>query len=232
MSAIIDTFIAPPCHDEIAILYQDDHLLVISKPSGLLSLSGKNPQNLDSVHHRLVKHFPGCTLVHRLDFGTSGLMVIARNKAINAALCQQFRQRSVTKVYQALLCGHLAADEGVIDAAIAKDAAQFPRMVICPLNGKPARSGYRVAERGYYEAIQGKVVPVTRLGLFPETGRTHQLRLHCQHLGHPILGCDLYGGLLLPGTEQVARLMLHASELHFVHPVSGEPISLSEASPF
>jgi tRNA pseudouridine32 synthase/23S rRNA pseudouridine746 synthase len=86
--------------------------VVINKPAGLLSLSGKNPQNLDSVHYRLVKTFPGCTLVHRLDFGTSGLMVVARNKAINAALCSQFSQRSVSKVYSALLCGHLEGDEG------------------------------------------------------------------------------------------------------------------------
>ena len=107
MSTILDTFIAPPCHDEIEILYRDEHLVLINKPSGLLSLSGKNPQNLDSVHHRLVQIYPGCTLVHRLDFGTSGLMVVARNKAINAALCQQFSQRTVTKVYSALLCGHL-----------------------------------------------------------------------------------------------------------------------------
>lgn len=96
-----------------------------------------------------MKLFPGCTLVHRLDFGTSGLMVVARSKTINAALCQQFSQRSVRKTYQALLCGHLADDEGVIDAAIAKDPAQFPRMVICPIQGKPARSRYRVIERGY-----------------------------------------------------------------------------------
>lgn len=107
MSVIIDTFIAPPCHDDIEILWQDEHLLLINKPSGLLSLSGKNPQNLDSVHHRLVQTFPGCTLVHRLDFGTSGLMVIARNKAINAALCHQFSQRAVNKVYTALLCGQI-----------------------------------------------------------------------------------------------------------------------------
>ncbi|MFN3071031.1 pseudouridine synthase, partial [Serratia sp. J2] len=99
MSTIFDTFIAPPCHDEIEILYQDDHLVLINKPTGLLSLSGKNPQNLDSVHYRLVKIFPGCTLIHRLDFGTSGLMVVARNKAINAVLCQQFSLRTVSKVY-------------------------------------------------------------------------------------------------------------------------------------
>lgn len=232
MSAIIDTFIAPPCFDEISLLFEDEHLLVINKPSGLLSLSGKNPQNLDSVHHRLVKLFPGCTLVHRLDFGTSGLMVIARNKAINAALCQQFSQRSVSKTYQALLCGHLADDSGIIDAAIARDPAQFPRMVICAIHGKPARSRYGVIERSDYQGKEGEALPVTRVELTPETGRTHQLRIHCQQLGHPILGCDLYGGLLQPGAEQAERLMLHASGLTLVHPVSGEMLTISSASPF
>ncbi|OAT17926.1 ribosomal large subunit pseudouridine synthase A [Buttiauxella noackiae ATCC 51607] len=232
MSTIIDTFIAPPCHDKVEILYQDEHLVLINKPSGLLSLSGKNPQNLDSVHHRLVKTFPGCTLVHRLDFGTSGLMVIARNKAINAALCQQFSQRAVTKVYSALLCGHLDNNEGVIDAPIAKDPALFPLMSICAINGKPARSGYRVIERFYHELENGTLLPLTRVELTPETGRTHQLRIHCQQLGNPILGCDLYGGLLLPGTEQTPRLMLHASELHFVHPASGEWIRARNESLF
>lgn len=232
MSTIVDTFIAPPCHDQIEILSQDDHLVLINKPAGLLSLSGKNPQNLDSVHHRLVEIFPGCTLVHRLDFGTSGLMVIARNKAINAALCQQFSQRTVSKVYCALLCGHLADDAGVIDAAIAKDPALFPLMSICAINGKPARSRYRVVERFYNELEDGTLLPLTRVELTPETGRTHQLRIHCQHLGHSILGCDLYGGRLRAGTERTPRLMLHASELHFVHPVSGEPINARHVCPF
>ena len=232
MSTIIDTFIAPACHDKIEVLYQDEHLVLINKPSGLLSLSGKNPQNLDSVHHRLVQTFPGCTLVHRLDFGTSGLMVIARNKAINAALCQQFSQRTVTKAYSALLCGHLHNNEGVIDAPIAKDPALFPLMSICAINGKPARSGYRVIERVYRERDDGTLLPLTRVELTPETGRTHQLRIHCQQLGHPILGCDLYGGLLLPGTEQTPRLMLHASELHFVHPASGKWIRARNESLF
>ncbi|EPK7359295.1 RluA family pseudouridine synthase [Kluyvera ascorbata] len=232
MSTIVDTFIAPPCHDEIEILYQDEHLLLINKPAGLLSLSGKNPQNLDSVHYRLVQQFPGCTLVHRLDFGTSGLMVIARNKAINAALCQQFSQRTVKKGYSALLCGHLDDDEGLIDASIAKDPALFPRMAICAISGKPARSRYQVLERVYQTLENGEKLPLTRVQLTPETGRTHQLRIHCQYLGHPILGCDLYGGLLLPGTQQTPRLMLHANELNFVHPVSGKPVTARNPSPF
>ena len=228
MSVIVDTFIAPPCPDEIDVLWQDEHLLLINKPSGLLSLSGKNPQNRDSVHHRLVQTFPGCTLVHRLDFGTSGLMVIARNKTINAALCHQFSQRTVKKIYTALLCGHVEQDEGIIDAPIAKDPALFPLMSICAINGKPARSRYQVVERCY----QGTELPLTRVKLIPETGRTHQLRIHCQQLGHAILGCDLYGGLAWPGTEKTPRLMLHASELDFVHPVSGQAINARHAAPF
>ena len=174
MSTIIDTFVAPPCREQITLLYQDEHLVLINKPAGLLSLSGKDPRNLDSVHHRLVQRFPGCTLVHRLDFGTSGLMVIARNKGINALLCQQFSQRSVEKVYSALFCGHLENDEGIIDAPIAKDPALFPLMSICAVNGKPARSRYRVVERLH----QNAAMPLTRVELTPETGRTHQLRIH------------------------------------------------------
>lgn len=232
MSQIIDNFIAPPCHEEIEILYQDSHLLLISKPAGLLSLSGKNPLNKDSVHHRLVKLFPGCTLVHRLDFGTSGLMVVARDKAINAALCQQFSQRRVSKEYQALLCGHLPQDEGIIDAPIAKDPALFPRMKICSLDGKPARSAYRVIARVTQRQGDGTLLPLTRVVLVPYTGRTHQLRIHCQLAGYPILGCDLYGGKRLPGAEQASRLMLHASGLRFAHPVSMEPLQIRQASPF
>ena len=159
-------------------------------------------------------------------------MVVARNKAINALLCQQFSQRSVTKIYTALLCGHLSHDEGIIDAAIAKDPALFPLMSICAETGKPARSRYQVIERLTREGDNGVLLPVTRVQLLPETGRTHQLRIHCQQLGHPILGCDLYGGLLQPGTEKTPRLMLHASELHFVHPVSGEIITARHASQF
>lgn len=227
MSIILDTFIAPPCHEQIEILHQDAHLLIINKPSGLLSLSGKKPQNLDSVHYRLVQQFPDCTLAHRLDFGTSGLMVVARNKAINAALCQQFSQRSVTKTYSALLCGHLHEDEGVIDAPIAKDPARFPRMSISAANGKPARSRYQVVTRFYHDRLA-----LTRVQLIPETGRTHQLRIHCELLGYPILGCDLYGGRERPGTEQTPRLMLHASALSFVHPVTREKIDAYSASPF
>lgn len=123
-------------------------------------------------------------------------------------------------------------DEGVIDAAIAKDPALFPLMSICAVKGKPARSRYRVVERVNHPLEDGTVLPLTRVQLFPETGRTHQLRIHCQLLGHSIWGCDLYGGRLSSGTELTPRLMLHASELHFKHPVSGEWVHAQNSSPF
>ncbi len=121
-------------------MFQDDFLLLINKPSKLLSLSGKNPLNKDSVHYRIVQGFPTATLVHRLDFGTSGVMVLALNKEANGHLTKQFQQRTVAKRYRAILHGHLENDAGMIDYPIAKDSAMFPRSKICLESGKPAIS--------------------------------------------------------------------------------------------
>src|SRR6188768_624204 len=115
MQLQVDTFIAPKCDAEIKILFQDEHLLLIDKPSGLLSLSGKNPLNKDSVHYRLVQDFPAATLVHRLDFGTSGIMIVALNKAVNAFIGKQFQEGRVFKTYTAILHGHLNEDNGLIE---------------------------------------------------------------------------------------------------------------------
>lgn len=223
LNIISDDFIAPPCHQDIELLYQDESLLVLSKPSGLLSLSGKNPLNKDSVHYRLVQDFPSATLVHRLDFGTSGVMVAALNKQINGQLSKQFQQRTVGKSYKAILYGHLQNDQGVIDLAIAKDSALFPRLKVCAKTGKTALTHYVVEER--------KELPLRTLVRFtPETGRTHQLRIHSQAIGHPILGCDLYGD---DNTQQLAdRLMLHAESLDFVHPVTNEKLHVVCPCPF
>jgi tRNA pseudouridine32 synthase/23S rRNA pseudouridine746 synthase len=219
----IDTFVAPPCVEEIEILYQDDALLLINKPSGLLSLSGKNPLNWDSVHYRLVKQFPTALMLHRLDLGTSGLLVIALNKVVAANINQQFQSRTVHKTYQAILAGRLDADAGEITLPIAKDPANFPHMKICATTGKPASSHFRVLERQYSP-------DTTRVLFTPHTGRTHQLRIHSGGIGHPILGCDLYG---TPETQQMAtRLLLHANTLEFDHPVSGERIQATCDCPF
>tara|TARA_R110001599_G_scaffold64023_3_gene178662 strand:- start:239130 stop:239837 length:708 start_codon:yes stop_codon:yes gene_type:complete len=213
MGARMDTFIAPPCVDEIKILYQDESLLLIDKPSGLLTLSGKNPLNLDSVHYRLVKEFPTALMIHRLDFGTSGLLVVALNKEAAARLNRQFQVRSVVKTYQAVLAGQMDADIGDIELPIAKDPINFPKLKICLASGKTAHSHYHVLER--------QPGPDTTRVLFtPHTGRTHQLRIHSAGVGHPILGCDLYG---TPETQQMApRLLLHATTLEFDHPITGE----------
>lgn len=212
-----DAFIAPPCVEDIRILYEDPFLLVIDKPSGLLSLSGKNPLNRDSVHFRLVQNYPTATMVHRLDLGTSGVMVVALNKSVNAHLTKQFQARTVKKTYVATLFGHLVDDEGLIDAPIAK--ADFPYQTVCMKTGKSAQSHYRVLER-YQAHTNG--VKTTRVEFTPRTGRTHQLRVHSREIGHPIIGCDLYG-LKINGVDSQSlakRLMLHATSLEFQHPSS------------
>lgn len=223
VSATVDTFVAPVCHEKIEILYQDEQILLINKPSGLLSLSGKNPLNKDSVHFRIVQDFPTATLVHRLDFGTSGIMLLALNKAVNAILTKQFQYRTVIKTYIGILSGHIGVDQGVIDAPIAKDPPNFPLMKICHASGKQALS--------YFEVLQRLQNPNASRVLFkPYTGRTHQLRVHSRELGHPILGCDIYG------TEQTqaesGRLLLHALTLEFDHPTSGERIVAECTCPF
>jgi len=232
---IVDNFVAPRCFGEIRLLYQDEDFLLIDKPSGLLSLSGKNALNWDSVHYRLLQGrveglyggatgaFPEATLVHRLDLGTSGIMLVALNKAANAVLAKQFQQRTVDKTYVAMLEGQLTQDRGRIDLPIARDSPNFPRQKICFDSGKPARSDYQVVERLPQP-------PRCRVHFTPHTGRSHQLRIHSLALGHPILGCDLYHS---ETSEQLGqRLMLHAIELSFDHPRSGERIKGVSPCPF
>jgi tRNA pseudouridine32 synthase/23S rRNA pseudouridine746 synthase len=218
-----DPFIVPECHQQIGILYQDESLILINKPSGLLTLSGKHPLNKDSVHYRLVQDFPSALMVHRLDFGTSGIMLVALNKAVNALLCKQFSERTVEKSYTAVLYGHLADDEGVIKLAIAKDKDNFPLQKICEVSGKMGESHYRVLERLSDPSR-------TRVEFTPMTGRTHQLRIHSREIGHPILGCDLYASD--EAFFMADRLMLHASALVFDHPLSGERIQVQCECPF
>ena len=218
-----DSFIAPPCHAEIEILFQDEHLLLINKPSGLLSLSGKNPLNKDSVHFRLVQDFPTATLVHRLDFGTSGIMVVALNKSVNAQIGKQFQAGTIAKTYTALLHGLVEQDSGTIALPIAKDPPNFPLQKICFTTGKNALTHYTVIERNTSPAT-------TRVVFTPISGRTHQLRIHSREFGHSILGCDLYA------TDEIfqmaPRLMLHATTIEFNHPVTGEKMSGRSDCPF
>lgn len=214
---------APPCLEQIEILFEDEYLLGINKPSGLLSLSGKNPLNKDSVHYRLVQQYPDIRLTHRLDLGTSGIMILAKNKEINANLTKQFQARSIIKRYVSILAGEVQDSEGLIDLPIAKDRLLFPRLKICHQDGKSAQSHFQVTAR--------LDQPVATKVLFtPLTGRTHQLRIHSQAIGHPILGCDLYGTEV---TQKMAsRLMLHAFDITFDHPQSQQRITLTSSCPF
>ena len=222
-----DPFIVPQCHEEIEVLYQDQHLLLINKPSGLLTLSGKHPLNKDSVHFRLVKDFPTALMIHRLDFGTSGILIVALNKEVNAHICKQFQARSVSKTYTAILHGDVVSDSGYIELPIAKDKPNFPLQKICYETGKPAVSHYDVVER-----LRGHTgsADSTRVIFKPVSGRTHQLRIHSREFGHPILGCDLYA------TDEAFfmadRLMLHATQIAFDHPDSGEMMNGFSPCPF
>jgi tRNA pseudouridine32 synthase/23S rRNA pseudouridine746 synthase len=162
-------------------------------------------------------------MIHRLDFGTSGILIVALNKEINAHIGKQFQDRSVTKSYTAILQGDVVADGGCIDLPIAKDRPNFPLQKICYESGKRAVSNYQVVER-----LQNPVR--TRVEFRPVSGRTHQLRIHSRELGHPILGCDLYA------TDEAFfmadRLMLHASHIEFDHPVTGERMLGFSPCPF
>ncbi len=215
---IVDDFIAPVCDDFIEILYQDADILLINKPSGLRSLSGKNPLNWDSVHYRLINGqvgvspaFPEAKLPHRLDFGTSGIMVVGLNAIAARHLNRQFQERTIEKRYIALLDGWLADDQGQITASIAKDL--FPRVKICHSTGKASISEYLVLDRQEQPRQ-------SRVQFTPITGRTHQLRIHSLSIGHPILGCDLYHNQ--HSAQLAERLLLHASDLYFTHPVDDE----------
>ena len=240
-----DDFIAPVCEDEIEILFQDEHILLINKPTKLLSLSGKNPANLDSVHYRLVQDFPTALMIHRLDLGTSGIMLIALNKEISRLLNRQFSERLVNKTYTALLAGRVEQQCGTIELPIAK--GEFPYQAICFEKGKSALTEYQVLSYEDFHhnppnqdpgQVQDKAhtYSISRVVYKPHTGRTHQLRIHSQQFGHPILGCDLYTGQAgsdFENSEHMAnRLMLHATRLEFNHPVSGERIIADCPCPF
>ncbi|BFM12177.1 RluA family pseudouridine synthase [Simiduia litorea] len=220
-----DNFIAPRCKAPLEILYRDDDILLINKPSGLLSLSGKNPLNRDSVHYRLVHGqagvspmFPEAKLPHRLDFGTSGIMVVALTAMSAQHLNAQFQTHSVQKRYLAMLEGWVAQDRGEISAAIAKSKTDFPLVKICPSVGKSSLSEYVVIER----LVSSQQLRKSLVQFTPRTGRTHQLRIHSHSIGHPILGCDLYKSKT--SEQRANRLLLHASDLSFTHPRHGEAV--------
>lgn len=207
---------------ELETLYEDDRIIVWSKPAGLLSVPGKGARGRDSVLTRLRKSHPeadGALLVHRLDMDTSGVIVAALDSRAHAFVQAQFARREVEKRYVAWLAGELEQDAGRIEWPMRTDVEDRPRQIYDPVHGKLAVTEWRVLERR-----GGR----TRVAFFPLTGRTHQLRVHASHrlgLNAPIVGDRLYG-------QAAERMLLHAERLAFRHPETNELVAFESPSPF
>lgn len=202
----------------VHLYYQDSDLLVIEKPSGLLSVPGRGLANHDSVAARLQAQFEEVHVVHRLDMETSGVMVFARNKPALSALSRQFQRREVKKSYVAVCEGALHAACGNINQPLRCDWENRPRQIIDTQQGKPALTHWETEHIASGHSI---------VKLFPITGRAHQLRVHLQWLGHPILGDPFYH----PAPETAPRLMLHAETLSLQHPRLGHWMTFSSPRP-
>jgi len=214
----------------VAILYVDDDLLVLDKPAGLLSVPGRGEDKQDCLSARVQRCYPQAGVVHRLDMATSGLMLMARGPLALRQLNQAFAKRMVQKHYEAVVDGVLTTpnpapvgDWAVINLPIWLDWPNRPRRVIDFDTGKPSQTCWRVISNDQTSAT-------TRLLLQPVTGRSHQLRVHLNAIGHPILGDALYAPPDV--AAKASRLLLHASRLDLLHPVSQVPLRFFSPAPF
>jgi tRNA pseudouridine32 synthase/23S rRNA pseudouridine746 synthase len=205
--------------EPVQLLYVDENLLVVCKPAGLLAVPGRGAAGADNLTARLQARHPDALVVHRLDMATSGLMVFARGAVAQRALSMAFEARLVCKQYEAVVEGSVDGDNGEITARLMADWPNRPRQQVDAARGKPSLTQWRVLQRDAH---------TTRLALTPVTGRTHQLRVHLQHIGHPIRGDGLYAAQPL----QADRLLLHATHLSFDHPTHGAALSFSSPAPF
>ncbi|MEC9198146.1 MAG: RluA family pseudouridine synthase [Pseudomonadota bacterium] len=198
-----------PPTDPIEILHEDAHIVVVNKPSGLLSVPGRGEHLADCLIERLRQAFPQILLVHRLDRDTSGVMIFAQTPAAQRHLGQQFENRQTKKTYVARVWGQIAEKEGTVDLPLIVDWPNRPKQMVCHDTGKPAITDWKVVKREETE---------TRVRLMPRTGRSHQLRVHMLALGHPILGDPFYAS---GAALEYPRLMLHSEELRVKHPDTG-----------
>jgi tRNA pseudouridine32 synthase/23S rRNA pseudouridine746 synthase len=205
------------------LVWVDEHLLVLDKPAGLLAVPGRGADKQDCLSARAQRLWPGALVVHRLDMATSGLFLMARSPGVQRAMGAAFEGRAVRKRYVAVVAGRMEAAAGEIDLPVGADWPNRPRQQVDPEHGRASVTRWEVL---CAEAQRD----ATRLLLEPVTGRTHQLRVHLQAIGHPILGDALYAPPEV--AARAPRLLLHASELAFVHPVSGEPLALESRVPF
>ena len=216
--------------DGLKVVYDDEYLIVIDKPVGIAAHPSPGWQGATVVGAIFAAGYQLATsgaaerqgVVHRLDVGTSGLMVVAKNEIAYSSLKEQFRQRSVSKVYRALVQGHMDPTVGTIDAPIDRHPREDYRFAVVA-NGKPSITHYKTLE----------VFPaVTLLEIELETGRTHQIRVHFSALHHPLVGDQTYGSdPALAQKLKIARPWLHAKQLAFTHPGSGQQIAFSSDYP-
>jgi tRNA pseudouridine32 synthase/23S rRNA pseudouridine746 synthase len=205
------------------LVHSDAQVLVLEKPAGMLCVPGRGADKQDCLSLRVQQSFPDALVVHRLDMATSGLWVMARGAQAQRQLNHAFSQRQVQKRYVAVVAGRLeAADWQKIDLPIAVDWPNRPRRIIDAKDGKASLTRWRVLGPAGMDA--------TRLELEPITGRSHQLRVHLQAIGHPILGDALYAP---PEVQKLApRLLLHATQIAFAHPHTRAMMSFSSPAPF
>ena len=207
-------------NEKLNIVYEDQWLLIINKPAGMLSVPGKERQT--SIYDLAREAYPeadGPMIVHRLDMATSGLLIIAKDKKTHQHLQAQFKNRSIQKKYIALLDGIVPEDEGTIELSLCPNPLDRPRQMVDTQYGKPAITYYQVLER---------TDKYTRIAFYPHTGRTHQLRVHAAHpsgLHCPIIGDELYG-------KKDKRLYLHAESIEFTHPVNGQSMCITKKADF
>lgn len=203
----------------LGVLYQSREILVVDKPSGLLSVPGRGADKSDCVITRVQSVLPSALIVHRLDQATSGILVLALNASMQRSLSMLFASRDVSKTYEAIVHGDVVLCEGTIDLPLIADWPNRPRQRVDALIGKPSVTHWQVLER-YGDR--------TRLRLTPVTGRSHQLRVHLLTIGHPIVGDALYG----TDGDTAGRLMLHACGVAFDNPHTGERVEIQSPVPF
>lgn len=213
----------PPAYTVLTPIYIDDHLLVLDKPAGLLSVPGRGEDKQDCLATRVQAEYPEALIVHRLDMGTSGLMLMARSAAMQRQLGMLFEQRQIDKRYIAIVDGKPEHDRGEVNLPLITDWPNRPRQKVDHDSGKSALTIYNVIK---YDTEQN----ASRVELKPRTGRSHQLRVHMQSLGHAILGDELYASAQI--REKAPRLLLHAEALSFIHPDSQQLINIHYPAPF
>lgn len=208
-------------------LYEDKHLLILDKPAGLLCVPGRGPDKQDCLSARALQHWPSSLIVHRLDMATSGLVVMAQNKTVQRLLGDAFAARSVHKRYVAVVHGHIPSTEDwqTVNVPIMSDWESRPLQKVDLDMGKPSLSRYL-----RHPDQTGAPPHCTKIWLEPITGRTHQLRLHMAHVGHPIVGDALYAPT--PVQDMASRLLLHATSLRFQHPVHAQEIAVHSPEDF